>query len=258
MSPLCAPRVRHRRVAGPEDPILSRCRRLAAAHAPPWGSLQAGGGVAGAHGAAGRAPPAAFAPATRRQCRRRSRVAMRFGSRLANREQAQKRRARSVGGMPRRPWRGRRAAAAGRAAQRLDLEAGRHAQPLKGPCRGSARGVGHSEPAPASTTFLTACRRSATVNRPRLAAGSGRGWATVPVPCGRSQEDAPETLFVLTRCLESRGALIVLSDMLTQPILDGATTAALLAAALSCLAGVRAYHRSPTAAGKAEHGRQGP
>jgi len=96
------------------------------------------------------------------------------------------------------------------------------------------------------------CRRSATVPDRTFSRGPGA------VPRRGLARRRAQTLFVLTRCLESRGALIVLSDMLTQPILDGATPGTLLAAALSRLAGVRARHRSPAAAGTAEHGRREP
>jgi hypothetical protein len=48
------------------------------------------------------------------------------------------------------------------------------------------------------------------------------------------------------------------ADMLTQPILDGATIGTLLAAALSRHAGRRACGRPPAASGKAKHRRRQP
>ena len=48
------------------------------------------------------------------------------------------------------------------------------------------------------------------------------------------------------------------ADMLTQPILDGATIGTLLAPAPSRRAGMRARGRAPAASGKAGHGRRQP
>jgi hypothetical protein len=186
MSPLCAPRVRHRRVAVgrktlscPAAGVLPRRTRRFLAACKPAAASRAHTAPRGVHPCRFRARNKTPAPEeiaggeevwlTPRQPQAGSKTTSAQRWRHAKAAVAQ-------------PPRGRRRAVQGRASRPGATVSAQR------PCRGSARGLDHSEPAPPSTTFLTACRRSATVNRPRLP----RAWATVPVPRGRSREDAPE------------------------------------------------------------------
>jgi hypothetical protein len=115
--------------------------------------------------------------------------------------------------------------------------------------------AGRSERYRPSTTFFTACRRSATVGltaplNARLAQRGNRR--------GAFPEALATTVFVFDTLPGIAWRPNRHADMLTQPILDGATIGTLLAAALSPLAGMRACGRPPPASAKAGHGWRQP